>query len=310
MRVSSVRWGVIFIGIGLLFLAINLELLDTLVFPRLFSLWPILLIAIGLEIMFRRTRLYFLAFLSPILIAGAFIAAATATGDWGWKADEFWNRWVWRATDKKVDIVEIPSDSAIRALKLDLECGPSEITFMPSSDILFKSTTEYYRRSPWVEHTVSDSIESIKYVNREKARLALFGFNIAAAQNQFRIADYLPIEANITALDDEPDFDLSGLKVSVLNLHIRSNRATLRLSGLSDSLDVIISGKTDDLNIFIPKTIGLAVSGRTVKLNGLLKNAGLLSGAGAFYSSDYSAANRKISLQLDADIKTISIIRN
>jgi hypothetical protein len=310
MRVSSVRWGIIFIGIGLLFLAINLELLDTLVFPRLFSLWPILLIAIGLEIMFRRTRLYFLALLSPILIAGAFIAAATATGDWGWKADEFWNRWVWRATDKKVDIVEIPSDSAIRALKLDLECGPSEVTFKPSSDILFKSTTEYYRRSPWVEHTVSDSIESIKYVNREKARLALFGLNIAAAQNQFRIADYLPIEANITALDDEPDFDLSDLKVSVLNLHIRSNRATLRLGGLSDSLDVIISGKTGDLNIFIPKSIGLAVSGRTVKLNELLKNAGLLPGADAFYSSDYSAANLKIRLELDADIKTISIIRN
>ncbi len=309
MRVSSVRWGVIFIGIGLLFLAINLELLDTLVFPRLFSLWPVLLIAIGLEIMFRRTRLYVLAFLSPIIIAGAFIAAATATGDWGWKADEFWNRWVWRATEKKVDIVEIPSDTAVRALKLDLECGPSEVTFKPSSDIMFKSTTEYYRRSPWVEHSVTDSTESIKYINREKTRLALFGLNIAGAQNQFRIADYLPVEANINALDDEPDFDLSDIRLSSLTIHIRSNRATLRLGGYSDSLSVTISGKTDDLNLIIPTDIGLAISGNSLKLNSILKDAGLQSSAGAFLSNDYATANHKINLVLEADIKSLSINR-
>ena len=69
MKVSSIRWGIIWIGIGLFFLAINFGVLDNLVFPALFSLWPILLIAIGVELIFRKTKFYFLALLSPLLIA-------------------------------------------------------------------------------------------------------------------------------------------------------------------------------------------------------------------------------------------------
>lgn len=307
MRVSSIRWGVIFIGIGLFFLAINLELLDSLVFPRLFALWPVLLIAIGLELIFRRTRLYFLAFLSPIIIAGAFIAAATASGDWGWKADEFWSRWAWRAAEKKVDIAEIPSENAARLLDLNLECGPSDISFKPSSEILFKATTDYYRRSPWTEHTFSDSTERIRYTNREKARLAFWGINVDPSHTQFQIADYLPIRAKISALNAEPQFDFSAVRITNLALDLRSRRADLHLGSLTDSIRVVISGKTDELNITLPRDTGLSVSGKTPQLNKLMRNSGLSEGAGAYFSNDYSVSTRKIALTLDADIKSISI---
>ncbi|HBY99857.1 MAG TPA: hypothetical protein DEO84_00925 [candidate division Zixibacteria bacterium] len=310
MRVSSIRWGVIFIGIGLLFLAINLELLDTLVFPRLFSLWPVLLIAIGVEIIFRRTRFYFLAFLSPLIIAAAFIAAATATGDWGWKADEFWSRWVWRATEKKVDIVEIPADSAICALKLDLQCGPSDVSFEPTRDLMFKSTTEYYRRSPWVEHSATESTESIQYTNREKVRLALFGFNVTAARSEFQIANFLPLKVDITALDDEPDFDFSGLLLRDLNLDIRSNRAIVRLGDHADSIDITISGETSNLDIVLPGDLGLAISGDTPGLNALLKGSEMSPGAETYFSRDYGQAQHKVFLVLNANIKTFMIRRN
>jgi hypothetical protein len=310
MRVSSIRWGVIFIGIGLFFLALNLELLDSLVFPRLFALWPVLLIAIGVELIFRHSRLYFLAFLSPIIIAGAFIAAATATGDWGWKADEFWSRWAWRVGEKKVDIAEIPSDSAARLLDLNLECGTSIVSFRPSSDLLFKATTDYYRRSPWTEHSFSDSTEKIQYTNREKSRLALFGINMDATQTNFQITDILPIKAAITSHGNEPEFDLTALNLNSLDLDIQSENTKLRLGALADSIGVKISGKTDELNITLPRESGLSVSGKTAELNTLLRNSGLSSRAGTYISNEYSTASHKIYLILNADIKSISINRD
>jgi hypothetical protein len=310
MRVSSVRWGVIWIGIGLFFLAINLELMDSLVFPRLFALWPVLLIAIGVEIMFRHTKLYFLAFLSPIIIAAAFIAAATASGDWGWQADQFWHRWVWRVDEKKIDTVEIPSDSTVRCLNLDLECGPSDLTIMPSSDRMFRATTEYYKRSPWTEYTLADSTEHILYENREKTRLAFFGINAAAAKSKIEIADYLPIQAEIQAQDDRLNLDFSELRISRLNLDIRSNRAFIRLGALSDSVAVVIDGKTDELNIALPKGTALAISGNSPNLDRLLMNSGLSSGAEAYFSNDYSNSSKRIDITLDAGIKSISINRD
>jgi hypothetical protein len=284
--------------------------LDTLVFPRLFALWPVLLIAIGVEIIFRRTKLYFLAFLSPIIIAAAFIAAATATGDWGWKADEFWSRWVWRATEKKVDIVEIPADSAICAMKLNLECGPSDVSFEPSHDLLFKATTEYYRRSPWVEHNATDSLESIQYTNREKARLALFGLNVTAAKSEFQIANFLPLKVSITALDDEPDFDFSSLFISDLYLDIRSDRAILRLGEHADSANVTITGNTSSLDIILPRDVGLAVSGDTPGLSALLKDSEMSPGAETHFSSDFRTTHHRVFLVLNANIKAFSIRRN
>jgi hypothetical protein len=310
MRVSSVRWGVIWIGIGLFFLAINLELLDSLVFPRLFALWPVLLIAIGVEIMFRHTKLYFLAFLSPIIIACAFIAAATASGDWGWQADQFWRRWVWRIDDRKIDTVEIPWDTTVSYLDIDLECGPSDLTIMPSSSRLFRATTEYYRRSPWTEHSLSDSTERITYENREKTRLTLFGINAAAAKSKIEIADYLPVQAEVRAQNDRLNLDFSDLRLSRLKLDIRSNRTSIRFGDRADSVAVVIDGKSDELNVTLPEGTALAVSGHSPGLDHLLENSGLSSSSEGYHSSGYSGSTRKIDITLDASVKSISITRD
>jgi len=306
VKVSSIRWGIIWIGIGLFFLAINLELLDSLVFPRLFSLWPILLVAIGVELIFRRTRLYFLALLSPLLIAGAFMVAATAKGDWGWSSDEFWHRWAWRANEKKIDIADIPSDSLAQELDLRLECGPSEITIRAVSDHFFKATTEYYKRSPWVEHTLNNNIEKIEFSNREKTRLTLLGLNIAASRSDFEIADYLPIRATIKATDDQPEFDFSHFILKSLNLDIRSNKTSLYLGDRADTVDIAISGRVDRLSLQFPTNYSLRVEGDSTKLQGILGNKGMTRRGKVLFSNS-GDSTRVIRLTIAASIKNLEI---
>ena len=310
MRVSSVRWGVIWIGIGLFFLAINLELLDSLVFPRLFALWPVLLIAFGVELLFRHTRFYFLAFLSPIIIACAFIAAASATGDWGWNADRIWRRWAWRVDDRKIDTVEIQRDSLVSHIDLNLECGSSTLSISPSSDLLFKATTEYYRRGPWTEHMQSGGTEKIKYENREKTRLAFLGLNVAAARSDFLVADYLPLKADIAAQNDRLDLDFSALKLYDLSLDIHSNKTNLRLGDMSDSVSIVIDGEMDKLDIVVPREMALRISGESPQIGRSLERAGMSSRDGAYFSGDYSSASRKARISLDAEIKSIAIDRD
>jgi len=309
VRISSIRWGVIWIGIGLLFLAINLELLDSLVFPRLFSLWPVLLIAIGVELIFRRTRLYFLAFLSPLLIAGAFMIAATAKGDWGWESDEFWRRWVWKANEKKIDIAEIPSDSTVSFLELNLECGPSEIIIKPSNDRIFKATTEYHKKSPWVEQRMDGAVEKVNYMNREKTRLTLLGINISVSRSEFEIAGFLPLNATINATDDTPDLDFRGLMLNSLDLDIRSNRAWLQFGERDDTVDVAISGRTDELKLTIPDDFSISVEGDSARLQSLFNGSELIRRSGTIYSDNLNS-NRVIRIMLNARIGHLDIVRD
>lgn len=307
MRVSSIRWGIIWIGIGLFFLAINLELLDSLVFPRLFSLWPILLVAIGVELIFRRTRLYFLALLSPLLIAGAFMVAATAKGDWGWSSDEFWHRWVWKANERKVDNIEIANDSTVTALAIDLECGPSNITIRPVSDHLFKATTEYYKRSPWIEHRIDGGIEKISYSNREKTHLSLLGLNIAASRSDFEISDNLPVEAAIEATDDQPMLDFSRFQLKSLDLDIRSNKTTLYIGSRRDTVDVIINGRADLLTLQFPQNYKVIIDGDSTRLAGIL-DRDRFSIKGKEFVSNSGDSARLIRLALKANIKKFELL--
>lgn len=307
MRVSSIRWGIIWIGIGLFFLAINLELLDSLVFPRLFSLWPILLVAIGVELIFRRTRLYFLALLSPLLIAGAFMVAATAKGDWGWSSDEFWHRWVWRANERKIDKIEIADDSTVTSLAIDLECGPSNITFRPVSDHLFKATTEYYKRSPWIEHRIENGIEKINYSNREKTRLSLLGLNIAASRSDFEITDILPLRAAIEATDDQPVFDFSRFRLKSLDLDIRSNKTMLFIGDKIDTVDVVVTGRSDQLSLRYSSMYKLIINGDAANLEDAFDKGKLTRYGDKLYSMS-ADSNHVIRLALKAKIKHIDLL--
>lgn len=310
MKVSSIRWGVIWIGVGLFFLAINFELLDSLAFPRLFSLWPVLLVAIGVELIFRRSRLYFLALLSPLIIAGAFVVAASARGQWGWHAEEFWRGWGWRYGDKKTDLVEIPADENVRSIVLRLDGGQGTISLAPSSGSIFRSRTEYYRRGPWVKHSVSDSVEAIEFINREKPRFAFLGLRTPAMQNDFEIADYLPLKATITTNEYEPNLDFTRLRLTSANLNLKAMRTSIELGGLSDSVDISISGRSLQINLSLPRGFALAVVGDRERLKHILKDLDLQEGADGYYTPEYDSASRRLRLVVDADVKSLSISRD
>ncbi|GAB4319776.1 MAG: DUF5668 domain-containing protein [Candidatus Zixiibacteriota bacterium] len=80
MKVGRLRTGVIFILIGVVLLLNTTGALNVDVWESILKLWPLLLIAIGIEKIFTSTeRFQPLAYLSPVIIAGTVIYAIFAT---------------------------------------------------------------------------------------------------------------------------------------------------------------------------------------------------------------------------------------
>ncbi len=307
MRVSSIRWGVIWIGVGFFFLAINFEALDALVFPRLFSLWPVLLIAVGVELIFRKTRFYFLALLSPLLIAAAFTLAASYKGGPGWDFDEFLRSWSWRYEGEKIDLVEIPLDDAIDTVNVVLDCGSIKFDIQPASRRLFSAETRYYKRSPVISHRTEGEVEFIRYEDREKPRWSLLNIVRSARQTDFKIPGRLPLKMNISTEADFPDLDFSNIRLIDLKLYVRSGEVTFRLGDLEDSVRVEISGKTGELSIILPSDLGLEITGNADRLDDALLETDLVEFSGGYRSDHFGEAEQKLYILLDARVKSITI---
>ncbi len=310
MRVSSIRWGVIWIGIGFFFLAINFGTLDSLVFPRLFSLWPVLLIAVGVELIFRKTKFYFLALLSPLLIAAAFIVAASYKGGPGWDFDGFLRSWSWRYEGETIDLVEIPLDDAIDTVDIILDCGPVEFDIQSVSSRLFSAETGYYNRSPIISHRTENKVEFIKFENREKPRWSLLNVVGSGQRIVFEIPDRLPIKMSISTEADFPDIDFSDIRLTNLKLYVRSGDVTLRLGDLEDSVKAEISGKAGEFSIIIPSGLGLEITGDPDRLNDALEETDLVEFSGGYRSDDFEKAKRKAYVSVDARVKSVVVSRD
>ncbi len=307
MRVSSIRWGVIWIGIGFFFLAINFETLDSLVFPRLFSLWPVLLIAIGVELIFRKTRFYLLALLSPLLIAAAFVVAASYTGGPGWDLDGFLRNWSWRYEGEKTDLVEIPFKETIDTVDIVLDCGPVDFDIRPVSKRAFSAETRYNRRSPIISHRTEGDIQFIKFESREKPGWGLLNIGRSGQRIDFKFSDQLPLKISVSTEADFPDLDFSDIRLTSLDLYVRSGDLTLRLGDLVDSVGVEISGKTGELSIILPSDIGLEITGDAHRLDNALAETDLAEFAGGYRSDDFGETEQKVYILLDARVKSVTI---
>jgi len=307
MRISSIRWGVIWVGIGLFFLAINFEVMDSLVFPRLISLWPILLIAIGVELIFRKTRLYFLALISPLLIAAAFILAASYETGWKWDFDRFFGGWSWNYKGKMIDEVEIPFEAEVDTLDFHIDCAEIEFDILPGSDLMFSARSAYTGKSPFISHSIANRTEFISYDYRDKPGFSVLKLAGTPPHADFIINDRLPIKMNLTTEAGRPDMDFSDIRLCRLDLFLDTKETSLRLGDRMDSLILKIEGKTTKLLIIAPGNMGIEIVGDKKRLDAIIGRGNLAEFAEGFRSPDFEAKPLKTRVIVGARVKTITL---
>jgi hypothetical protein len=310
MRISSLRWGVIWIGVGLFFLAVNFEVMDSLVFPRLYSLWPVLLIAIGVELIFRRTKLYFLALLSPILIAAAFILAASHHSGLTWNFDDFFRGWSWNYEGEKTNEVDYPFEAGVDTLDIDIDCGEIDFIIKSNSEKMFSARSGFLDSSPRISRHTDGGTMYISYDYIDRSRFSIFRLTGPDLKARFAISEKIPVRATLKTESDRPEIDFSDIRLSRLNLFVRSTDTMIRLGDRESAVNIEIGGKTDRLHIEAPERIGIEVRGGIEKLGPMLLDNGFVKYADGYRSGNFSKSGKTISVQVDARVASFSVTRN
>ena len=308
MRVSSLRWGIILVGIGLFFLGISFGYLSYYVWIELLALWPILLIAIGLELAFRRSRLSYLGILSPLLIFLTFVYVASISWDKGYydyqRSDD---RRQGRTYTREVYNYKIDRDPEIKRLDLDIDFGMGKLWIGPSSDRLFSGDFEYRYRKPRCKYDSDGDTGRIGIRIKDSKHFYIFNKNRFKNDARIFIADYVPLDLDLNIGAAYVELDLYELIIDKLSLNTGAAKIELRLGCRSKDISIDIDSGASKVTITIPREMGLEIDSDAALSSTNFKKAGLEKYHGKYRSDNYNSSDCKADISIDSGVSRIEI---
>lgn len=298
MQANKVRTGIIFIGLGSAALLYNMGKLDGYYFYDLLRLWPILLVAIGIEMIARRSAAPALAYLSPMLVIGAFLYAGYIGND-GWDNDPFSDEWYddesSLVTNMRTFSLDEPVDEAryyidLHNGTLDLESGGHGLgrgTFRMAGKL----------RSS-ISETDGKAIVRIRQSGSSRH---------SEAQFDVFLAEDLPLTLDLKGNDCKFNVDCKKLSVRQLYLELSDGDAVVTLGKALKS--VLANLRTGDASVMIriPKSAGLRLEGTAPPRDADFGPFKLLRVDGRLETLNFDAADVRVILMLEEDISDIKV---
>lgn len=298
MTPARFRWGALLILLGLILLLRNLEVIDSNYFWTGFLIYfPILLIAIGVEKIFTRTKLQAISYATTVVIfgGGLYLAMSGSRGDAA-GADFFqetsynWNE-----------------DSGVRELHAVLDLGRGNLTVRDATDELVYAQFNEFSSKPEIERTVENGIGNIKF--KGKGTRFLGGLvKIETGEDAdwyLSFSKVLPLVLECSGSQSDIHLNLSTTPVKQLKVDAEEATVYLKLGDLERELKVDVTGTDSDVRLRVPVTAGLKVSG--ISDEQYLKQVGLERRNGWYVNEGYDTMRSKIDVNLDDTQSSLSI---
>jgi len=309
MKVSSLCWGTVFLGAGLFFLFINMGYLDHYVWVRLLALWPVVLIAIGLALIFNKTKLKYLAFSAPLLLALAFVWVAVS--EWGYcRSYDFDYKFHGRSSSsysREVYEYIVEKDPEVKRLDVDIDFGLGELWVGATSNTLFSGDFEYRRNKPDCKYNTVGDEARIEVRSRDIRGMSIFRKRNFKNDARIFIANYLPLELNIDIGAALVELDLSEHKLKKLNLDTGAAKVDLRLGCGWDDLEIDIDSGASDITIIVPHEMGIEIDSDVAFSSTNFRRAGLEKIRGVYRSDNFNSADCKATISIDSGVSEIEI---
>ena len=160
MTPARFRWGLLFILVGTLMLLAEADVLNLNFVIELAYLFPFLLIAIGIEKIFAKTRLKALAYLSSVVLVAGALWVAFESSSYSSDQSFFESGTIsYEADDEAVDLVNV-----------DLNLGHAHLTVRSSSDDLFRARFGEWSLKPKSSMEIVDGVAEITLSGRSLKR--------------------------------------------------------------------------------------------------------------------------------------------
>ncbi len=295
MNPARFRWGVLFILVGSLLLVENIWDLTEQQWLDILSLWPALLIIIGLEKIFAHTRLKFIAYLTSVALAALVVYVAIA--GLPFESNSY------RTTDR----YSVDHDPEIEQLQVRIYTKDTDLTIDDRPGLLFYATSRGSGRKPSFSYRASGETGYVRMDTDSR-----FGFTIRRNDRHGRDRIYLtpeiPVQIYCQADDADLQIDGSRLRLSKVAADNEDGRTEIKVGRLNDSLEIELGGDDNDILLYLPTGVGVSVSQAGPDLSDYLDRYNFERAGEYLRSAGYDTTRTRIAIDVRDDIARFSII--
>ncbi len=292
-RRRSLFGPIILVGIGVILLLNTLAIVDWNIWRSLLNLWPILIIAAGLDILFgRRSAL-------GSLIVGIILMALVLGGIWLIAGQ-------YQAGDGITHTIEQPLDGVTKAeINIVAGAGTLVLNALADNDLLIKGRVELRSDQQLNEkYEVSSGVASYAIDSTNPDFILLGGFK-ALEDWKLDLNRDIPIVLTLSTGVGQSQLDLQRL--NLIDFQLKAGVGSIDLlMPQRGKVRAELSGGVANMTIEIPKNVGV----KLVMTKGLTRTAipkNYQQQDGIYYSPNYSVADAQLSLTIHGGVGNITI---
>jgi len=309
-RPPSFFWPLALIGAGVLLLLSNLGYLPWQSWNVLWRLWPLLLIALGIDVLIGR-RSMFGAIISGLLIL-MLIGGAVTIVLFARDIPALSN--LTQPVELRTEHVEYPLAGVEHASAyIDWTSAPGYLSALRDSPNLIEGDVAYRGKLVFDVDVRGDQADVELDSHFSGPWFGPFDFGSGAEEGRWdvRLSPDAVLDLTLDAGSGPCDFDLTGLQVSDLSLDAGSGSIDLALP-TGSTFEARIDGGSGCLTIVLPESVGARVvldsgSGPFRPDERFRLVEGKRGGDGVWETGDFDAAEQTIVLRIDQGSGSISI---
>lgn len=296
-RRSSLVGPLILIGLGVVFLLNNVGLLDWSIWGTILRLWPVLIIAIGLDLLLGRRSVW------GGLLALVLIVAVLVGGLWLLSADIGAGR---AATSEK--IVQALGEATRAEVSLAAGAGTLRVEALPESANLVEGEIQLGQREKVTrDFAIEGSTATFTLQSEGETVGPFFGQWDEGRSWELGLAPQTPLKLKVNLGAGELALDLTGLKVTELDASMGVGKATVTLPA-EGRFQAKISGAIGETIVVIPE--GLEAR---VRINTAIGSRQLPEDYrrqdNIYTSPGYERADNRVDLEVGLAIGSVTVRR-
>jgi hypothetical protein len=293
---ARLRWGLLFILFGGLWLAYEAGYLNGDFWWELGNLFPYFFIALGIEKIFTRSRLEVISYISVV----SFIAAAVYVSVAGGSVTGSGN-FLERTTYTR------NLDPAIEQIDAVVEFGENDLTIRDATEQVVYARFPEYSHKPDIDYSVQGTQANLVIDGRASGFMGKIVKIEADEPSDWKLSFSNEVPLFLKLLGKRADIRLNFSTTPLRQLTMDANDSYiyLRMGDMLPQVAVAIEGSDSRLHLRIPHDVGLRVKARDY--GEVLRETGMTERDSSFVSENYDLRPNKIDVDLDERLKSLKI---
>lgn len=296
MTPARFRWGMFLILFGLLLMFWNLGYLNSNWTLQLVYWFPLLLIAIGVEKIFTRSKFQFISYVTTValVVGGLYIAFASSSG--GVNTSFFSDT-----------TYEKEFDPSVTEVSATVDIGDGHLRIRDATDELVYGKFAQFTPKPKIDYTVNGSVAQVEF-RRNTSNLLAGGIEIKTDEIDdwmLKFSELIPLSLECHGDKANIHLSLSTTPLKRLNLDAADSEVYVKIGDMQPVVELRLLGADAEVRLRVPREAGLRVHGQGY--DALLEQIGLVKVNDVHQSEDYEAGTPKIDVDLDDRLRSLSI---